>query len=633
MTTTPPPPAEFVETLTAGSFCPFNEAEKAAARYAIDRWESDRLARATPTPEPAAGLVEEVAMAIQTSMRVAVKRPPTDPEPAWYWPEARAAIATMTARLRARLESDEVREIIRIAVNRSAAQHGIIAYLFGPEAAAAPADGGAHAAAPAVTPPAVGMTRSRDLLVRRFIHQTEAVDAFRHTLGRATERLEDDDVSGGLLRAFDEACHLADQNEPAPTPAASAPAEVTEAEVEHASRVYSEAHHVAYQRDHTNADEDAEYAMRAALEAFVARRPPAPTAAPVALDREALGRRVRTLWVDFARQQPNPKPHHVAPWEDLDEPNREVDRIIGETLTREAVEWAFAAVMAVPYANAVGPATCIAEARKALRVPVSTTEPRNILEALGQSALVKLADEKATAMQARAEKAEADLATATKRAEEAEAVLTDVRRRLAEERRRPVAHLPDPRTGYGDHDSHGTLCTNKATQDTVIMEPAKATCDSCLREHIARDALRARPAVPDEVVALVRAVRVFASAKGHRLVIGDMEAVVSNPEQAEAARALFAALPAAEAALSAPPSPVDDVIGKPDCELGSGKHQPGCRHWSAMTEPRCVVACSSVLNGYPDSPCNQPAGHDSSHRDVDGVEWDDDQARDAKETT
>ena len=125
------------------------------------------------------------------------------------------------------------------------------------------------------------------------------------------------------------------------------------------------------------------------------------------------------------------------------------------------------------------------------------------------------------------------------------------------------------------------------------------------------DALRAHPAVPAEVSALVRAVAMW----------------WRNPH---AIKAVGDALPAAEAALAAPPSPVDEVIGKPDCELGSGKHQPGCRHWSAMTEPRCVVACSSVLNGYPDSLCNQPAGHDASHRDVDGVEWDDEQARDAK---
>ncbi len=49
-------------------------------------------------------------------------------------------------------------------------------------------------------------------------------------------------------------------------------------------------------------------------------------------DREALGRKVRTVWVTWAREQPNPKPSWLVPWEDLDELDREVDRRIGETL-------------------------------------------------------------------------------------------------------------------------------------------------------------------------------------------------------------------------------------------------------------------------------------------------------------
>lgn len=58
-------------------------------------------------------------------------------------------------------------------------------------------------------------------------------------------------------------------------------------------------------------------------------------------DRETLGRIVREIWVDFAREQPDPKPHHLAPWEALSEPMKEVDRRIGErlfVLGREEVE-------------------------------------------------------------------------------------------------------------------------------------------------------------------------------------------------------------------------------------------------------------------------------------------------------
>jgi hypothetical protein len=50
------------------------------------------------------------------------------------------------------------------------------------------------------------------------------------------------------------------------------------------------------------------------------------------VDREALGRLVRVVWVEWAREQPNPKPSWLKPWEELEEPDREVDRRIGERL-------------------------------------------------------------------------------------------------------------------------------------------------------------------------------------------------------------------------------------------------------------------------------------------------------------
>jgi len=48
--------------------------------------------------------------------------------------------------------------------------------------------------------------------------------------------------------------------------------------------------------------------------------------------REALGRVVRQVWVEWAREQPNPKPSWLTPWEDLDDGQREVDMRIGEAL-------------------------------------------------------------------------------------------------------------------------------------------------------------------------------------------------------------------------------------------------------------------------------------------------------------
>jgi hypothetical protein len=50
------------------------------------------------------------------------------------------------------------------------------------------------------------------------------------------------------------------------------------------------------------------------------------------MDREALGRLVRETWVQWAREQPDPKPSWLVPWEQLDEGQREVDCRIGEAV-------------------------------------------------------------------------------------------------------------------------------------------------------------------------------------------------------------------------------------------------------------------------------------------------------------
>jgi len=49
-------------------------------------------------------------------------------------------------------------------------------------------------------------------------------------------------------------------------------------------------------------------------------------------DRESLGRLVRETWVEWAREQPNPKPGWLTGWDDLDEGQREVDMRIGEAV-------------------------------------------------------------------------------------------------------------------------------------------------------------------------------------------------------------------------------------------------------------------------------------------------------------
>lgn len=51
--------------------------------------------------------------------------------------------------------------------------------------------------------------------------------------------------------------------------------------------------------------------------------------------RDRLGQLVREVWVEWAARQPSPKPSWLVPWEQLDEPDREVDRLIGERLFQE----------------------------------------------------------------------------------------------------------------------------------------------------------------------------------------------------------------------------------------------------------------------------------------------------------
>lgn len=47
-------------------------------------------------------------------------------------------------------------------------------------------------------------------------------------------------------------------------------------------------------------------------------------------DREALGQIVREIWIQWAKEQPEPKASWLVPWEGLSEPDKEVDRRIGE---------------------------------------------------------------------------------------------------------------------------------------------------------------------------------------------------------------------------------------------------------------------------------------------------------------
>ena len=52
-------------------------------------------------------------------------------------------------------------------------------------------------------------------------------------------------------------------------------------------------------------------------------------------ERDRLGRLVRELWVGWAEQQPTPKPSWLLPYDELDESDKEADRIIGYGLYLE----------------------------------------------------------------------------------------------------------------------------------------------------------------------------------------------------------------------------------------------------------------------------------------------------------
>jgi hypothetical protein len=55
--------------------------------------------------------------------------------------------------------------------------------------------------------------------------------------------------------------------------------------------------------------------------------------------REFLGRVVRAAWIIWAKKQPNPKPHWLLEYDDLSEPEKEVDRQIAEAVERGLLIW------------------------------------------------------------------------------------------------------------------------------------------------------------------------------------------------------------------------------------------------------------------------------------------------------
>jgi hypothetical protein len=98
--------------------------------------------------------------------------------------------------------------------------------------------------------------------------------------------------------------------------------------------------------------------------------------APDSLRRESLGRLVREVWVVWAKDQDNPKPHHLMPWDELSDSDREVDRRIGETLAGIR-DWRVGqrSPVEAPCEPALAPALTFEEARDAEAARLRTRSP------------------------------------------------------------------------------------------------------------------------------------------------------------------------------------------------------------------------------------------------------------------
>lgn len=53
--------------------------------------------------------------------------------------------------------------------------------------------------------------------------------------------------------------------------------------------------------------------------------------------RDRLGRRVRELWIQWAKEQVSPKPSWLVPYDELSEADKEADRCIGSGLVNDFV--------------------------------------------------------------------------------------------------------------------------------------------------------------------------------------------------------------------------------------------------------------------------------------------------------
>lgn len=107
-------------------------------------------------------------------------------------------------------------------------------------------------------------------------------------------------------------------------------AQIDSLKLEHAQRVSALKANFEIERETFKADQAKIARLKAEVERLTAER-------ALSVDREWLGKLVRLAWVKWAQTQPDAKPSWLLPWEELDEPNKEADRQIGEFIASQCV--------------------------------------------------------------------------------------------------------------------------------------------------------------------------------------------------------------------------------------------------------------------------------------------------------
>lgn len=221
------------------------------------------------------------------------------------------------------------------------------------------------------------------------------------------------------------------------------------------------------------------------------------------VDREALGRRVREVWIEWAREQTNPKPSWLVPWEGLSEPDREVDSRIGETLARMGAE--------VRPVDGTGSAILTALAEMVRHV-CPESGPHNAEEAARAhahlSALVQPAKREMDALRDKARAADAILADAPPSSSSS----LDLKDAIEHETAPDLAALlaAERETGVRDGLSLAAVtCETWAARFTAVADAEARDPQDCTAERpmLFRDAA-------DAAVALAEAIRALSASDG-----------------------------------------------------------------------------------------------------------------------